>query len=284
MRILLVLCLLVAVGWSQGPAAKAPANAAVRVAGLRMEATVEALGIADFWKTKEPSQWSDDEAAKMLMKSPWAKSVSTQTVTAGSSGRGDMGGGMEGGGGAGGRGGMGGGGGMGGVMASGPTSPPIIVRWESSAPVKAANARKQFAHSAEIAQWAQDNYVVSLTGFVTRAARRGAPPGEAGPGARGAQKQGDPRSGAPPAGANPNADLPNFRGAVIRHGDKQVFPVDKIMVIRTAQGPGLYLLFSRTNAITSGTKEVTIEFTIDRVTTKTKFKVKDMEYRGQLEL
>jgi hypothetical protein len=56
------------------------------------------------------------------------------------------------------------------------------------------------------------------------------------------------------------------------------------MVIRTAQGPGLYLLFSRTNTITAGTKEVTVEFTIDRVTTRAKFKVKDMEYRGKLEL
>jgi hypothetical protein len=254
------------------------------------------LYAADFWKTKEPSQWSDDEVAKMLTKSPWSKSVSIQTVTAGSSGRGDTGGGMggsggteggggmEAGGGAGGRAGRGGGGGMGDGMPSGPTSPPIIVRWESSAPVQAANARKQFAHSAEITQWSQENYVVSLTGFQTRATRRGAPPGEAGPGAQGAQKQGDRRSGGLPAGTNPNADLPDFRDAAIRHDNKQVFPVDRIMVIRTAQGPSLYLLFSRTNTITAGTKEVTVEFTIDRVATKAKFKVKDMEYRGKREL
>lgn len=56
------------------------------------------------------------------------------------------------------------------------------------------------------------------------------------------------------------------------------------MVIRTAQAPGLYLLFSRTNTITTSTKEVTLEFTIDRVTIKAKFKVKGMKYRGKLEL
>jgi len=40
-----VLCLLVAVVWGQGTATKAPAGAAVRVTGLRTEATTEALGI-----------------------------------------------------------------------------------------------------------------------------------------------------------------------------------------------------------------------------------------------
>ncbi len=244
------------------------------------------LYAADFWKTKEPDQWNDDEVTKMLTKSPWAKAITPATAIAtpsdlgGMSGSGDM----RGGGGMGGGGGARGGGGIGGGAPSGPPASPIIVRWEGAAPVRAANARRQFGHSAEIAQWSQENYVVSLTGFQARASRRGAPPGESEPGARGAQKKGDQGIGTPPAGANPNADLPNLRGAWIKCDDKQAFPVDKIMVIRTAQGPGLYLLFSRKNAIMASHKEVTIEFTIDRVTTKGKFKLKDMEYRGKLEL
>ena len=38
------------------------------------------LFAADFWKTKDPSQWSNDEVTKMLTKSPWAKSFLIQTV------------------------------------------------------------------------------------------------------------------------------------------------------------------------------------------------------------
>lgn len=173
---------------------------------------------------------------------------------------------------------------MGASMPSGPTAPPIIVRWEGAAPVRAALTRQQFAYSGEIDKWLQENYVVSLSGFQIRGSRRGGSPNESGPGAGGAQKQGDQRAGGPPAGANPNAGLPNIRGASIKYGSRQAVPVDKIMVIRTAQGPGLYLLFSRKDALAISDNEVTIEFTIDRVTTKAKFKLKDMEYQGKLAL
>jgi hypothetical protein len=34
--------------------------------------------IKDFWETKDPAEWSAEEIAKLLTKSPWAKSVSAE--------------------------------------------------------------------------------------------------------------------------------------------------------------------------------------------------------------
>lgn len=39
-----------------------------------------ALFAADFWKAKDPSQWTEEEVAKMLTKSPWARTVSLQVI------------------------------------------------------------------------------------------------------------------------------------------------------------------------------------------------------------
>ena len=36
------------------------------------------FGGKDFWETKEPGEWSADEIARMMMKSPWAKAVSAE--------------------------------------------------------------------------------------------------------------------------------------------------------------------------------------------------------------
>jgi len=239
---------------------------------------------ADFWKTKDPAQWSDEEVSRMLAKSPWARAVSLQTPMA-----------MQGGGGAGGMGGetgvgeTGGGGGRGGGRGGmadgiplGATMPPITVRWESAAPVRAARERQKFAHMAEIVGWSKENYVASLTGFQPGGGRRSGVP-EGSRSQRG-EAQGESRGGAQRSGTNPNSDVSNFRGAAIRHDNKQTYQLDRTMIIRTEQGPELYLLFSRKNAIASTTKEIIIDFAIGTGKVQAKFKVKDLEYRGKLDL
>jgi hypothetical protein len=239
-----------------------------------------ALYAADFWKAKDPSQWTDEEVAKMLTKSPWARVVSLQVIGM----PGGVGGEAGGGGGGGGRSGRsGGGGGMGDAMPSGMSTPPITVRWESSAPVRAAQERRKYAHSAEITEWSKENFVVSLTGFRPRPARPGGPPEGSRSGGGVGEPQGDPRGGMRRAGGAPDSDTPDFRGAMIRHDNKQSFPVDRTMIIRTARGPELYLLFSRKNEIASATKEIIIDFSIGTTKVQAKFKIKDMEYRGKLE-
>src|SRR5450755_2505064 len=74
-----------------------------------------ALLASDFWKTKDYTQWTSDEVAKVLTDSPWAKQISVTSEQTGGEQR--RGGGMGRGGGGGGRvvgGGAGGGGGGGG--------------------------------------------------------------------------------------------------------------------------------------------------------------------------
>jgi hypothetical protein len=168
---------------------------------------------------------------------------------------------------------------MGGGLPVGPAVPPIVVRWEGAAPVRAALARQRLAFPAEIEKVLQENYVVSLTGFQLRG-----PSDASGSGVRGAQTKEDQRIGGPPAGTNPNAGLPVLRNPSIKYSGRQAIPPDRIMVVSTHQGPGLYLLFGRKNTIGINDNEVTVEFTIYGVTTKAKFKLKDMEYHGKLEL
>ena len=269
------------------------------------------LYAADFWVAKEPGQWTDDEVDKMLTKSPWAKKVtpeSSMQAMAGGGG-GDMGGGGMGGGPPGvGGGGMGGGppGGGGGGMGGGPpggggggmgggggvpggggqSASPVVLRWEGAALIREANARNQFAHAAQLAEWSKEYYVISLTGLQSGPAGRGAP-GEGGRengNRQGGQRQGDPRGGTPPGGDNPNMGMPNFRSLSLKYSDKRTISPEKIMVIRMTEGSVFYVLFSRKNAITVADKDMTFEADVDQGKIKAKFKLKDMEYKGKLDL
>lgn len=254
----------------------------------------------DFWIEKEPGQWTDKEVEKMLTKSPWAKKVTPESSMSGMAGGGAMagGGGMGGGGGpsGGGGGGMGGGGGRGGggdmgaaMPSGGQSASDVILRWEGAAPIREANARNQFAHSDEIAQWAQEYYVISITGLETGPAGRGAP-GEGGREAGGAregqggQREGDPRGGTPPGGDNANMAMPNFRSLLLKYSDKRTITPEKVMVLRTTESLTFYILFSRKDAITVADKDITFEAAVDQLTIKSKFKLKDMQYKGKLEL
>ena len=42
---------------------------------------VRSFAAADFWNSKEPDNWSADEIAKLLKKSPWAKEVTGERTT-----------------------------------------------------------------------------------------------------------------------------------------------------------------------------------------------------------
>jgi len=99
----------------------------------------------DFWNTKQPSEWSGDEVAKLLNDSPWAKEFLLQLNNqamlghGGAYGRRNMGSGT-----------------------TGPTGPnvqvKVLVRWESAKPVWEA---KKLAAPKD----AKDHYLVSLTGM-----------------------------------------------------------------------------------------------------------------------
>src|SRR6516165_7907555 len=49
----------------------------IALAGTGIASWSRAHGFGkEFWDTKEPDAWSADEIAKLLMKSPWAKTIS----------------------------------------------------------------------------------------------------------------------------------------------------------------------------------------------------------------
>src|SRR5580704_12792518 len=110
-----------------------------------------ALLAADFWKTKDSSQWSSEEVNKLLSDSPWAKDINIAPQQSGQrrgNGTGRRGGGFGFPGGIGYPGGGGGGGGYPGGDDSGnypggrnePMN--ITVRWESALPVQQALTRQ----------------------------------------------------------------------------------------------------------------------------------------------
>ena len=46
--------------------------------GIASSACAVMLFASDFWKTKDSSQWTDDEINKMLSDSPWARGKTVQ--------------------------------------------------------------------------------------------------------------------------------------------------------------------------------------------------------------
>jgi hypothetical protein len=46
--------------------------------GVASWSGIYGFGGKQFWETKEPAEWTADEIAKLLMKSPWAKAVSAE--------------------------------------------------------------------------------------------------------------------------------------------------------------------------------------------------------------
>jgi len=234
---------------------------------------------AEFWDQKPPAEWSAKDTDKLMTKSPWAKraSVDTGRGPAAFSGpatpRGDapMGGGRSGGpqGGAGQMddGGAGPGGGPGGGAA-----PEALVRWESARPILDAQKR-------ELPEAFQGSYAISVTGFPLGGGPRpgGAPggPGGAGPGAGGGFNLEGMRA----------AQQASFEKAkeTTRLERKGKDPIHASVI--SQNGRALVILFPRgAQPIDLDDKEVTLVVQVGLPTMKVKFNLKDMVYKGKLEL
>ena len=257
-----------------------------------------ALAKPDFWNQKDPSQWSDAERERILTNSPWARKASITFERGNGDGLSDGGGGPMGGGGRGGppmggdMGGMGGGGrgappmgggDMGGGGRSGPPGggegeggPPkldVTVRWESSAPIRAALNAGAPAEA--------DAYVLSVIGMpaMGMAGRGGMAPG----------------MGAPPDGAQPNVQRqpPNDEDTLARYQQTSQIEVKgqpplhprKVERQDSPAGQRIVFHFDRSELpITAASKEVTFTMHMGPMVLKAKFTVKDMAYKEQLAL
>jgi hypothetical protein len=50
-------------------------------AGFASCGSIYGFGGKEFWDTKEPAEWSSDEIARLMMKSPWAKAASAERAS-----------------------------------------------------------------------------------------------------------------------------------------------------------------------------------------------------------
>ena len=249
----------------------------------------------EFWNSKDPSDWSDEEVRRLLTDSPWAKEVAAEfdfdTAGRGGAGerggrRGGMGGGTAGGmdgmggGGMGGRGGMGGGrGGMGGGGMGAPgggvtgtgakggqsgEGPPrgsrILIRWETAKAVRDA-ARKALASDAA------GDYVISVAGLGFLGSRR------RGTGGDSAEEESERR----------NVVEERLRDSteLQRKGQPALHPER----IETSPEGSILFFFTRDyHPIRPNDREVTFVSKFGPMVVKAKFNLKEMMYRGKLEM
>jgi hypothetical protein len=236
------------------------------------------FGSKDFWNSKEPSDWSDKEVAKLLTQSPWAKEaiIDSHMGPQGSSSRGNRGGGMGGGamggmGGAGGAGGMGNGGGgiagMGGGAGGmggrgsvgdgeiGSDSMPrikISVVWESAAPVRLARKVSSEADASY--------YVLSMSGIPSRHDASQYSPGEA-PG-------------------HPTQYIKEH--TTLQPRGKDSISPEKVEIADSGPGRIAVCYFPKSPAITPDAKDVTFSSKVGQIQIHAKFELKEMQYKNQL--
>jgi hypothetical protein len=253
------------------------------------------LFAADFWKTKDASQWSSEEINKILSDSPWARGKTVQPEQSqmrrgggGGGRRGGFGGGGFPGGGGGFPGGGGGGGGYPGGSNGGSNGGDgsqvgpmnLTIRWDSAMPVQQALMRQGSSQSDELkaaTAATEKYYVVSVLGL--RMPRQ-----------RSRYNDSDDQNS---DSNNDNSQRRNQNDALRSQllDAAQLAPKGKSSIYAQdvqIDGPdgidGVRFLFPRTNPISAGDKEVDFILNIRRVKVEEKFKLNDMQYEGKLAL
>jgi hypothetical protein len=268
------------------------------------------LFASDFWKTKDSSQWTDEEISKILSESPWAKAKTVQPQQSqpqrrGGGGRrgggfgfpgGGLGGGYPGGGGGGYPQGGGGGGYPGGSSGGNNGDPSqnepmnLTIRWASAAPIQAALMRQGASASDElkaVAASTEKYYVITVLGLRM-------------PRPHSSTVDADDRDDNGNNNGNNNGDDNGQRRSRNRGDDAlrsqlmdaaQLAPKGKssiyaqdVQIVGPGGIDGVRFLFPRTIPISAGDKEVDFILDIRRIKVDEKFKVSDMQYEGKLAL
>ncbi len=268
--------------------------------------TAVAAGVlygANFWEKKDFKTWSEKEVQKILFNSPWAKSLSVPIgppMAAMPGGGRHRGGGMGGGAGipAGGGGGIEGGGGGGGGMPGagrrgggmGPgmameQTVKVLFRWISALPVRQAIARSRFGDELDTEEAGkilnlQDNrYILAVSGL-PRGMAFGGPHRKGRGGAEGAAQD-------PEAQRNAAIEQLKQRASLRVKGKDPVHPNHVQLNVQQAAAD-IYFFFPKGEDggldISLDDKEVEFRLETRQRTLKRKFKLKDMVYKGKLEI
>jgi hypothetical protein len=282
--------------------------------GIVGSACAAMLFAADFWKTKDSSQWTDDEVSKVLSDSPWAKAKTIQPEQTqqrrgmgrrgggfGFPGGGLGGGGYPGGGGGGYPQGGGGGGypqGGGGYPSNGGNSGDpaqsepmnLTIRWASAAPIQQALMRQGASASDElkaIAASTEKYYVVSVLGLRLRqrplrsSTVDADDPNDNGNG-NGNDNDNGPRGSSKQANDALRSQL--LDAAQLAPKGKSSIYAQDVQIVGPGGIDGVRFLFPRTNPISGNDKEVEFILNIRRIKVDEKFKLGDMQYEGKLAL
>lgn len=206
----------------------------------------------EFWNDRKPEEWSDAEIKELLTKSPWAKEAAIDDKgNVGTMGASRTGAASR----------RSGGGGTAGARGGGttPSGPPkitwkAIVRWDSGLPVRAA---LKAAAPKDI----KDYYVLNVLGNL------------------------------PSALPQENEPEDRASSAYLKEVTKLQHKGDEIHLSRVGPAPasdlseaGTWFYFSRMLALMPEDKEATFVTKIGPLDVKCKFTLKDMLYRGNLEL
>ncbi len=253
------------------------------------------LFAADFWKTKDSSQWTSDEVNKLLTDSPWAKEKTIAPQGAGQRrgmGRrggfgfpgGGLGGGYPGGGGGypGGGGGYPGGGGGGypsGGSGGGTNASPmnLTIRWESATPVVAALKRQNSLSADEskaLADATPKDYVIALLGYRLPQQRNG----------YGNSDDQNTSSNGQSNQSNDRLRSQFIDAAQLNPKGKSSIYAEDVQFEGPNGSDAIRYLFPRSKVIVTGDKEVEFIFEMRGIKVDEKFKLSDMEYEGQLAL
>jgi hypothetical protein len=204
---------------------------------------------ADFWETKPFPTWSDKELQSITSDSPWARKVIPPPPDPASDGSGgDRGGG-------GGRGGGGRGGGGGG---RGPQQLSVIVMWRSALPMKEALVRSQIGVNGKVSADSQALLDRAETGYIVTA-------------------------GGLPASMSRGADAMKA-ASFLKPGGKMPIAAEEALTQVVGSQLMLVFAFPKTTAITLEDKDVEFVTKIGGVEIKKKFNLKDLVYKGKLEL
>jgi hypothetical protein len=206
----------------------------------------------EFWNDKQPSAWTPGEIQELLTKSPWTREGTVHDTSAvGSVGAGRSAGGGR-------RGGRVSQNPTGGATSSAPSFGPwkAAVRWESALPIREALKKVDLPGAA-------DHYILNLLGNI--------PSPAIGPDEEEQQRQ---RA----------LELLQNQTKLEHKGDAIALSrVD--LAPRTDLSPaGTLFYFSRNLALELSDKEASFSTRIDAIVVKCKFILKDMLYRGNLEL
>jgi hypothetical protein len=198
----------------------------------------------DFWEEKPYKEWSNKEVLKMLERSPWAREVKISTAP------------MS-------------------LRASAPTTQRgtgsasgelnLVVRWESSLPIKQAQVMKRYTgpevdleEAQQYLNQAETSYIVSVSGEGFR----------------------------PTAGDSKSEDdeqMLKQRAVLKIKGQPDIRPES----VEVSQGQGFAMVvfsFPRNGSIQLESKNIQFELDLERYHVRSRFKLKEMVFQGRLEL